>query len=114
MRKILSVCTLPLAFSAMALGASWSGKLIDADCYAKQQKTTGCEATSTTTAFALDSSGKVYKLDASGNQKAATAVKNRADRSTGSTSKMASKEITAKVEGTESGDTITATSVDVQ
>ena len=120
MRKILSVCTLPLAFATMALGASWSGKLIDADCYAKQQKATGCEATSSTTAFALDSSGKVYKLDAAGNQKAATAMKNRADRSTGSSSttgassKMATKEITAKVEGTESGDTITATSVDVQ
>ena len=114
MRKILSMCTVPLAFSTLALAASWSGNLIDAGCYAKQQKSMGCEATSSTTAFALDSSGKIYKLDATGNQKAATALKNRADRATGSSSKMATREITAKVEGTESGDTISVTSVDVQ
>lgn len=112
MRKILSVCTLPLVFSTLALAGSWSGKLVDADCYTKQQKSAGCEATSATTAFALDVSGKIYNLDPSGNQKAATAVKNRADRA--APGKMQSKEITAKVEGTESAGTITATSVDVQ
>jgi hypothetical protein len=113
MRKTLCLLTLSLTLGSLAFAESYSGKLIDAGCYEKQQNATGCDATGATKAFALDVSGKVYKLDASGNQKASTALKSRADRAA-DPSKPQSKEIMAKVEGTESGGTITAESIEVQ
>jgi hypothetical protein len=113
MQKILSLLALGTLFSVAALADNWSGKLIDAGCYAQQKKATGCDATSTTTSFALDVSGKIYTLDASGNTKAATAMKSRADRAA-DPSDPSSKSVAAKVSGTESGGTITVESVDVQ
>jgi hypothetical protein len=113
MRKTCYFLTLSLAFAALAFADSWSGKLIDAGCYEKQQKATGCDATGATTAFALDVSGKVYKFDASGNAKASTAIKSRADRAADPTKPQAGG-VMAKVEGTESGGTITAESIEVQ
>jgi hypothetical protein len=90
-----------LSLSIMAWAEDWSGKLIDATCHDQQQqeKTVSCDATLATTAFALDVQGKVYKLDAPGNAKAATALKYRAVPSDPS----ASNEVKAKVTGTEAG-----------
>jgi hypothetical protein len=113
MRKTCYLTILSTAFVISAFGANWSGKLIDASCYDKQQSGAGCDATGATMAFALDVSGKVYKLDAAGNQKASAAVKNRADRAADPT-KPPSTEIMAKVEGTENGTMITTVSVEVQ
>jgi hypothetical protein len=113
MRKTCCLLTLSLTIAALAFAESFAGKLIDANCYEKQQSSTGCTATGATKSFALDVSGKVYKLDASGNQKASTALKSRADRAA-DPSKPQSTEIMAKVEGTESGGTISAESIEVQ
>jgi hypothetical protein len=113
MRKTLLGLAASSIFAMLAFGGSWSGKLIDANCYSQQKKAAGCEATSTTTAFALDVSGKFYTLDANGNSKAATAMKSRADRAADPNNPQ-SKEIVANVSGTESGGTITVDSVDVQ
>ena len=113
MQKILLSLASSSIFAMLAFGGSWSGKLIDASCYSQQKKAAGCEATSTTTAFALDVSGKFYTLDANGNSKAATAMKSRADRAVDPANPQANQ-IMAKVSGTESGGTIAVDSVDVQ
>jgi len=114
MRKtcfLLALSTMTLA--SLAFAESWSGQLIDSGCYDKQQSATGCDATGATKSFALNVSGKVYKLDASGNQKATAALKNRADRAA-DPSKPQSTEIMAKVDGTEHDGTIAAQTIDVQ
>ncbi len=113
MRKLLSLFAFSSVFAMLAFAGDWSGKLVDASCYGQQKSATTCAATSTTTAFALEVSGKVYNLDANGNSKATSAMKNRADRAA-DPSYPQSKEIMAKVSGTESGGTITVDSIDVQ
>jgi hypothetical protein len=99
-------------FSMCALAANYSGKLLDASCYDQQKKADSCNATSNTTAFALEVSGTVYKLDSTGNSKASDAIKNRADRS--DPSKPQTMELMAKVDGTEKGGIITVESIAVQ
>jgi hypothetical protein len=96
----------------MAFAESYSGRLLDASCYDQQKKASACDATSATTSFAIDASGMVYKLDSAGNTKASAALKSRADRV--DTSKPQSKEVSAKVDGTEKGGTISVNSIDVQ
>jgi len=112
MRKTLTLLALTAVCSVAAFGDDWSGKLIDASCYSQSKKAASCDATTTTTQFALDVSGKIFTLDANGNTKAMAAVKNRADRAADPNNP--SKAVMAKVSGTESGGTITVDSVDVQ
>src|ERR1035438_4522914 len=107
MRKTCYLIILSTALVISAFGANWSGKLLDARCYDKQQSATGCDVKGTTTSFALDVSGKVYKLDAAGNPKATAPPRNRADRAA-DPAKPPSMEIMAKVEGSEHGNTIAA------
>lgn len=113
MRRFLSLVAFSAVFSILALAESWSGKLLDGTCYDQQKKVGACDATSGTTAFALDASGNVYKLDAAGNSKASEALKNRADRAA-DPSKPQSKQVMAKVEGTEKGGIIAVERIDVQ
>jgi hypothetical protein len=113
MRKVLSVLTISAVFALVALADSWSGRLIDSNCYDQQKKADACDATSQTTSFALAASAGVFKLDAAGNSKAATALASRADRST-DPSKAPSKQVMAKVEGTQKAGVITVESLDIQ
>jgi hypothetical protein len=112
MRRFLSTAALFGVFSMAALAESYSGKLLDASCYDQQKKASACDATSATTSFALEASGTVYKLDNAGNTKASAALKNRADRV--DPSKPQSKDVMAKIEGSEKSGTIAVTSIDVQ
>jgi hypothetical protein len=112
MRRIPVLITLAAGFSALALAESWSGNLLDATCYDKAKSAESCEATTMTTSFAIDVSGKVYKLDEAGNSKATAALKNRADRA--EPGKTQSPIVMAKVEGTEKSGTITVQNLDVQ
>jgi len=113
MRRILLPIALFGVFAMSAFAANYSGKLLDASCYDQQKKADSCAATSNTTAFALEVSGTVYKLDTAGNAKASDAIKNRADR-TADPTKPQAKEIMAKVEGTEKGGLISVDSIAVQ
>jgi hypothetical protein len=113
MKKNLPLLTLSMMFSVLALADTFSGKLIDEGCYAKQQSAMGCDATSATRTFALDVAGKIYRLDATGNEKASAALKNRADQSADPTKSLALG-IMAKVEGTEHNGQLKVTSLDVQ
>jgi hypothetical protein len=98
--------------AGMAVAAdSWTGKLMDADCHAKEKGAKACDAMGSTTSFAVNANGKVYRLDAAGNQKAATALKNRADRSADPSKPGAA--ITAKITGTATGDVITVDTVEL-
>jgi hypothetical protein len=113
MRKVLFLLTISAVFSMVALAENWSGRLLDSGCYDQQKKVDSCDATSQTTAFALDVSGKVYKLDAAGNAKATSALRSRADRSADPT-KAQAKQVMAKVEGTEKTGIIAVETIDVQ
>lgn len=113
MRKILSLVAFSTVFGVLAFGESFSGKLLDANCYSQQKKATGCAATSSTAAFALDVSGKIYMLDTAGNSKAASAMTNRADRASDPNNPQA-KDVVAKVSGSQTGGTITVESVEIQ
>ncbi|HUA59623.1 MAG TPA: hypothetical protein VML19_12770 [Verrucomicrobiae bacterium] len=101
MSRILSLCALLTAFVALASAETFTGRLVDANCYDQQteQKNIGaCVPTTSTSSFALFASGKLYKFDEEGNTKAAAAIKDRADRSA-DPSKPPSATITVKVTG---------------
>ena len=113
-----SIAKLGLALgllSALGYAENWTGKLIDAACHDKSQQNpadskqttdlAGCAATASTTSFAIQTSdGKVYKLDASGNAKAATALKGNPDN----------KNATATVAGSMEGQTVKVDSISVR
>ena len=114
MKKFIATGILASAFSMMALAADMSGSLLDETCYNSQKQAATCQATASTTAFALMSSGKVYKLDSTGNEKAATAMKARADRSKDPDQPAKVTAVAATVSGTVTGDTIQVDSISVQ
>ena len=99
-------------FAALAFAETYSGTLVDANCYKDQKNATSCPATSSTSSFGINTSGKVYMLDDAGNTQAAAALKNRADRSTDQNAKPAA--VTVTVTGTQDGDTIKVEKIEVQ
>jgi hypothetical protein len=103
------------AFAAMGYAENWTGKLVDAACHDKSQQNpadskqksdiAACEPTASTTSFAIQTAdGKVYKLDASGNAKASTAMKGN----------PGDKNPTATVSGTMEGQTVKVDSISVK
>jgi len=101
-------------FAAMGYAESWTGKLIDATCHDRSQQNpaekqkgglASCDASAATTSFAIETSdGKVYKLDASGNAKAATALKGNPD----------AKNPMATISGSMEGQTVKVDSISVR
>jgi hypothetical protein len=118
MRKLLIMCGIAAAFSTLALAEDWTGRLVDATCHGMQQNQPNsqksCDVTSTTSMFALDVSGKIYKFDSAGNSKAVEALKSHADRSTDPNKQHMTGATTAKVSGTMDGDTLKVDSITVQ
>ena len=112
MRKLLTLMALVVFGSTLSLAATFAGKLVDASC-AEAQKGAACTPTATTTSFALESSGKMYKLDSTGNQKAAEAMKATTNSANRSQNEKATAEITATVNGTLSGDELKVDSIQV-
>jgi len=111
MRRILTLGATLLFVSALAFAETYSGKLVDASC-AEQQKEAACTPTASTSAFAIQVSGKTLKLDADGNKKAAAALKesaNGADRAKDPSA--ADSQVMATVQGTLTGDEIKVESV---
>ena len=113
MRRILTLCAFVAVFSALALAETWTGRLVDANCATQQKAATTCDPTSSTTAFAIVVSGQTYKFDDAGNQKAAEALKTRADRSS-DPNKPASPQIMAKVTGAKDGEALKVEAIEVQ
>jgi len=114
MKRFLCLLGLSLLCSTLALAGNWTGSLLDSDCYTKSKKADSCVATSATANFALmDSSGKLYKLDAKGNTLAATAIKNRADRAADPANPHAAT-VSATIVGAEKSGTIEVQSIDIR
>jgi len=112
MYKLLRAAALAGVFMAIAVAETWSGTLVDATCAAEKKSSAQCTPTASTSSFGLVlADGKMAKLDAAGNSKAADALKNSADRSANPDKK---KPVMAKVTGSLSGDTIQVESIDVQ
>ena len=74
MRKLMTIFTMLGALSGLGLAETWSGTLLDADCYHRHQDTKACDAKRSTTAFLLDSNGVKYRLDFRSNDEARSAV----------------------------------------
>jgi len=113
MRSILIATACVAMFACLGLAETFNGKLIDASCVAQQKASDSCAPTDSTTMYALDVSGKVYKLDDTGNGKAADAIKNQANRQANpdSTKKTV---VAAKVNGTLDGDVIKVDTIEVR
>jgi hypothetical protein len=111
MRQIMTILAVGSVFTGLALAETWTGKLIDATCYDQQKSAKGCDATGATAAFAIDVSGKVYRLDDAG--KVATAIKSSADRAK-DPAKPAAGAVQAKVTGSLNGESIKVEAVEVQ
>ena len=100
--------------SVMAFAETFTGRLLDASC-ASQQSSADCTPTATTAAFAIQVSGKLLKLDADGNTKAAAALKESAKSADRQKDPNApNNQVMAKVEGTLSGDEIKVDTIQVQ
>ena len=113
MRKLYLLGASFCLSTGLTFAADWNGRLLDATCYAQNKTAKPCDATSSTTSFMFDVNGKVYKLDAAGNAKAADDLKNRADRTTAGAPSVGP--INAKVTGTAEGeDSIKVDRIDVQ
>lgn len=112
MRSFLRIAALVGVFAALACAETWNGKLLDASC--DQQKSASCDPTSTTVTFALNVSGKIYKLDDAGNAKAVEAMKARDQSAKGPAEPNASTAITAKVTGALEGDIVKVEAIQVQ
>jgi|ERR1041385_4312267 hypothetical protein len=113
MHRLTILLAMVLAFSGFALAENFNGKLMDAACYDQSKGAQACDATATTSTFAVNVSGKVYKLDEAGNTKAAEAIKSRADRSA-DPSKATTGEVSARITGTMEGQTIKVESIEVR
>jgi hypothetical protein len=116
MRRIVTLAGSAVLFAALALAESWTGRLVDSNCMDQQtdqqKSATACMATSSTTTFAIDVNGKVYRLDDGGNAKAARALKDRADRT--DPNGPPSPAVIAKVSGTREGDIVKVEAIEVQ
>jgi hypothetical protein len=114
MRSIVKLAALTAICAAFACAESWSGRLLDASCV-DQQKAATCDPTTATVAFAINVSGKVYKLDDVGNAKAVEAMKARGSKDAGPAAPApASTAITAKVGGTLEGEIVKVESIQLQ
>ena len=113
MRRNFTLFTLSAVFSVLAFAEAWQGRLVDTTCYEQQKSAATCDATSTTTGFALLVSNQAYKLDEAGNAKAADALKSRADRSS-DPAKPANTQVMAKITGTKDGDNLKVETIELQ
>ena len=119
MKTIAKIGLALSVFAMVGYAENVSGKLIDSACHDRSsqqspgepsQKGGGgevasCAATASTTSFAIETSdGKVYKLDASGNAKASTALKGN----------PANKSPMATVSGSTEGQTVKVDSISIQ
>jgi hypothetical protein len=113
----MKVIALTAICAGIACAESWSGRLLDASCV-DQQKSASCDPTTTTVAFAINVSGKVYKLDDAGNAKAVEALKAKGatskDPNQPASSGAAGTAISAKVSGAMEGEVIKVEAIQLQ
>ena len=115
MRTLLKTSVLFAVVCGLALAETYTGKLVDASC-AAQQKNAACTPTASTTSFALIASGKMLKLDAAGNAKAAEALKENSSGANRAKDPNApgADGVNATVTGTASGGQLKVESIEIQ
>jgi hypothetical protein len=111
MKHLLRLSAVAGMFALFAFAENYSGRLLDATCI-EQGKSKVCDPTSTSTNFALNVDGKIYRLDDAGNAKAVEALKNRADRQ--KDPGLPVNTVTAKVAGTKEGEVLRVDAIEVQ
>jgi len=108
MRKVGSIATVFFMVSTVARADSWTGRLVDAMCKVSSEGensfTASCSANTATHLFALElADAKLLHLDASGNEKAANAVKN-----------VQKADVRATVTGSREGQIVKVESIELQ
>jgi hypothetical protein len=98
MRKIMTICAMLGAFSALGLAENWNGTLLNAVCVDQHKTTKSCDARPSTETFILDVNGTQYRLDGASNERAREAMKSRADRASNPEATKATP-VNAKVTG---------------
>ncbi len=117
MRKILTIASAAVLFSAAAMAATWTGSLVDATCMNQraganqqapaQESQSMCIPTDATSDFGIVVHGRTLLLNAAGNQKAQSALKNRAERAVNpNQANNGNRRVIAKITGTLQGNTI--------
>jgi len=87
------------AFSALGLAETWNGTLLDYNCFSKHHNSTkSCDAKPSTVMFMLDVNGTQYRFDGASNERAAAAMRSRADRASNPDATKATP-VNAKVTG---------------
>jgi hypothetical protein len=112
MRRLLTIAAAAAFFSSLALAENWSGKLLDTSCLDQKKEMASCQANANTTGFALEVSGKTYRLDDAGNTKAVKALRDRADRAEDPAA--AASPLNARITGERDGDVLKVDSIEVQ
>ena len=80
MKNVLIFCGMLVLSGALAQATTWSGKLLDANCFHRHGTARACDATLHTTSFMIESHGARYRLDYGSNQRAREGMASRADR----------------------------------
>lgn len=117
MRRVCTLSVILVFATALAYAETFTGKLFDASCVGQptnEQKAEACAPTSGTTSFAIQASGKLLKLDADGNRKAAEAWKEYNSSADRAKDPDAKNEVMATVEGTRSGDEIKVEAIQIR
>jgi len=111
MQKFLRIGVIAAALAITGFAETYSGRLLDATCI-EQNKSKVCDPAGNSIAFAMEISGKIYRLDDAGNSKAVKALRSRADRQKDPA--LPVNTVTAKIEGTLDGDILKVDTIDVQ
>jgi hypothetical protein len=110
MGKIYALSTLLLFARCLPSAEMWTGQLFDANCVEQNkelQKYEECKPATRTASFSLQASGRMLKLDANGDKKAAAAWRDYLDSADRSTNPDARHQaLTAVIQGTVNGDLI--------
>lgn len=112
MRRVLTLSAIFVFASALSFAETFSGRLVDAAC-AAQQKGAACTPSASTASFAIEVSGKMLKLDADGNRKAADALKQSSNSADRAKDPSAPSQVTATIEGTLNGSEIKVDTIEV-
>lgn len=105
MRRILTFSLLAILLTVPVFAFEWSGRLVDADCTHRNGGPHACDPGLNTTSFGLLVNGETFLFDWRGSQKAAEAIKHRAE-TTAATNKRLSPEVNASVIGERYGERI--------
>ena len=112
MRTIFRLGVLCVFASALAWAESWTGKLLDATCAAKQTDA-ACTPTASTSSFAFQVGDKMYRFDPEGDKKAVQAFKESESGAERARNPNSPGDVTATVDGSIQGELIKLESIRV-